>query len=147
MKRVKKKEESRRPYYKKVRRRLLLFHIAKAGKRVPLLFPFLPIPYLFQRLLRRLPPSYLTRDRLESREEKSLRHVAMVAKRLDDNKPKTWVHTVSNFIDLIQFHFKFVKCWRNFLGLNSKVLKKKKKIFVLCSPTLSSGSMKLGSFM
>ena len=41
------------------------------------------------------------------REEKSLRHVVMVAKFLDDNKSKTslkkWVQTVSNFIDLIQF--------------------------------------------
>ena len=42
------------------------------------------------------------------REEKSLRRVAMVAKFLNDNKPKTslmkWILTVSNFIDLIQFH-------------------------------------------
>ena len=42
------------------------------------------------------------------REEKSLRRVAMVAKFLDDNKPKTWlkkwIRTASNFIDLIQFH-------------------------------------------
>ena len=41
------------------------------------------------------------------REEKSLRHVAMVAKFLDDNKPKTslikWICTVSNFDDLIAF--------------------------------------------
>ena len=40
--------------------------------------------------------------------EKSLRHVAMVVKFLDDNKPKTslekWIHTLSKFIDLIQFH-------------------------------------------
>ena len=37
-------------------------------------------------------------------EEKSLRHVTMVAKFLDDNKPKTslkkWNRTVSDFIDL-----------------------------------------------
>ena len=45
-------------------------------------------------------------------------HAAMVAKFLDDNKPKTWICTVPNFIDLS--HFQFVKCWRNFLGLNSK---------------------------
>ena len=45
------------------------------------------------------------------REEKSLRHVATVAKFLDDNKPKTSleinkkrIRTVSNFDDLIQFH-------------------------------------------
>ena len=40
-------------------------------------------------------------------EEKSLRHLAMVAKFLDDRKPKTslkkWIRTVSDFIDLIQF--------------------------------------------
>ena len=44
---------------------------------------------------------------MSSYREKSLRQVAMVAKYLDDNKPKTsikkWVRTVSNFIDLIQF--------------------------------------------
>ena len=44
-----------------------------------------------------------------NREEKSLRHVAMVANFLNDNKLKTslkkWKRTVSNFIDLIQFHF------------------------------------------
>ena len=43
-----------------------------------------------------------------NREEKSLRHVAMVAKFLEDNKTKTplkkWIRTVSKFIDLIQFH-------------------------------------------
>ena len=42
---------------------------------------------------------------LINREEKSLRHVAMVAKFLDDNKPKTSlkkrIRTVSNFDDLI----------------------------------------------
>ena len=47
--------------------------------------------------------------KLANREEKSLRHVAMVATFLDDNKPKTslkkWNGTVSNFIDLIYFHF------------------------------------------
>ena len=44
-----------------------------------------------------------------SEKEKSLRHVVMVAKFLNDNKPKTWlkkwIRTVSNFIDPIQFHF------------------------------------------
>ena len=39
-----------------------------------------------------------------NREEKSLRHVAMVAKFLDDNRSKTCIRTASNFIDLIQFH-------------------------------------------
>ena len=45
---------------------------------------------------------------IDNREEKSLRHVAMVAKVLDDNKPKTSlkrrIRTASNFIDFIQFH-------------------------------------------
>ena len=44
---------------------------------------------------------------LANREEKLLCHVAMVAKFLDENKPKTslkkWICTVSNFIDLVQF--------------------------------------------
>ena len=43
-----------------------------------------------------------------NREEKSLRHVAMVTKFPDDNKPKTslktWIRTASNVIDLIQLH-------------------------------------------
>ena len=51
-------------------------------------------------------------------QEKSLRHVAMVAKGLDDNKPK--IHLKSK-LALFQtsstlFNFiSFVKCWRNFL--------------------------------
>ena len=56
----------------------------------------------------------------------------MVAKFLDDNKPKTslikWIRRVSNFIDL-------VKCWQNFLGLNPKrpylSLQKEKENFML----------------
>ena len=52
--------------------------------------------------------------------EKSLRHVAMVAKFLDDNKRKTsykkLIRTVSNFIDLTEFHF----IWGKFLGLKPK---------------------------
>ena len=47
--------------------------------------------------------------KLANRKEKSLRHVAMVATFLDDNKPKTSLKksncTVSKFIDLIYFHF------------------------------------------
>ena len=43
-----------------------------------------------------------------SREEKSLRHVAVVAKYLDNHKPKTslkrCIRTASNFIDLNQIH-------------------------------------------
>ena len=56
----------------------------------------------------------------------------MVAKFLDDNKPKTslikWIRSVSNFIDL-------VKCWQNSLGLNPKgpylSLQKEKENFML----------------
>ena len=45
-----------------------------------------------------------------NREEKSLRHMAMVAKFLDDNKLKChlhckkWIRTSSNFIDLISLN-------------------------------------------
>ena len=43
------------------------------------------------------------------REEKPLRHIVMVTKFLDDNKPKTslkkWICTISNFMDIILFHF------------------------------------------
>ena len=50
-----------------------------------------------------------------NREEKSLRHVAMTAKFLDDNKTKTplkkWIRTVSKFIDLNSVSFKIVWDW------------------------------------
>ena len=36
------------------------------------------------------------------------------------NSLKQRIRTVSNLIDLIQFQLKFVKCWRNFRGLNPK---------------------------
>ena len=49
------------------------------------------------------PPLFLLLDR----EEKSLRHVAMVAQFLEVNKPKTspkkWIRTASNFIDLLNW--------------------------------------------
>jgi len=51
-----------------------------------------------------------------NREEKSLRHVAMVAKFLDDNKPKKWIRTPSNFIGLIHFHFYLANVGEIFLG-------------------------------
>ena len=48
-----------------------------------------------------------TKQRNGGHIERSLRHVAMVAKFLDDNKPKTslkkWIRAVSNFVDLVQF--------------------------------------------
>ena len=50
-------------------------------------------------------PSDMYNPRLTNGEEKSLRHVAMVVKVLDDNKPiKSFKSTISNFTDLIQFH-------------------------------------------
>ena len=56
-----------------------------------------------------------------------LRHVAMVAKFLDDNKLKTslkkWILTVSNFIHLI------VKCWRNFSWFECESVEKEKENF------------------
>ena len=58
-----------------------------------------------------------------NREEKSLRHVAVVAKFLDDNTPKKslikWIRTVSNFMDFIQFHV-ICQILAKFLGLNPK---------------------------
>ena len=55
-------------------------------------------------------PLYLSPDLFWpfNREEKLLRHVVMVAKFLDDNKPKMsptkWIRTSLNFIQLIQFY-------------------------------------------
>ena len=56
---------------------------------------------------------------LVNREEKSLRHVAMVAKFLDDNKPKR--HLKSGFAQFQTFSILFSFIWfvkggRNFLG-------------------------------
>ena len=51
-------------------------------------------------------PTYLSSRRnmtLESGWLKSLRHVAMVAKFVDETSFKKWVWTVSNFLDRIQF--------------------------------------------
>ena len=53
------------------------------------------------------------------RDEKSLRHDAMVAKFLDDNEPK--IRTFSNFIDRIQFHLT-CQMLAIFSGLNPKGL-------------------------
>ena len=75
------------------------------------------------------------------REEKSLRHVAMVAKFLDDNKP---IKSLKSLFALFQsspilFTFiKFGKSWRNFLWdriYRYLSLGKKATIFVLCSPS------------
>ena len=59
----------------------------------------------------------------QNREEKSLRHVAMVVKFLDDNEQKR--HLKSEFTlfqnsSILFNFFSFLKCWQNFLGLNPK---------------------------
>ena len=79
-----------------------------------------------------------------NREEKSLRHIAMVAKFLDDNKLKChlhckkWIRTTSNFIDLISFHL-ICQMLAKFSGLNRKrpygKFRKRKTKF-LCSAHL-----------
>ena len=72
-------------------------------------------------------------------EQKWLRHIAMAAKFLDDNKPK--IHskskccTVSNFIDLIQFHL-ICQILAKFSGVESKrtisEFRKRKRNFLCC---------------
>ena len=56
-------------------------------------------------------------------ERSHLCHLVMVAKFLEDNKPKKslkeWICTVSSFIDLIQFHLTYYMLG-NFLGLSPK---------------------------
>ena len=83
-----------------------------------------------------------------NREEKSLRHIAMVAKFWDDNKLKRhlhckWIRTSSNFIDLISFHL-ICQMLAKFSGLKwiwpYVSLEKEKQNFCV-------GCMKLGSFM
>ena len=72
-----------------------------------------------------------------SREEKSLCHVANVAKFLDDNRPKMslkkWIRILSNFIDHIQFHL-ISQMLAKFSGVESertasKLRKKKRRKF------------------
>ena len=84
-------------------------------------------------------PTWLEQDiSVKNREEKSLRHVAMVAKFLDDNTPKTslkkWICTVSNFIDLILFHL-ICQMLANVSGIESeRIVSKlrKRKRFLCC---------------
>ena len=73
---------------------------------------------------------------LRDREEKSLRHFAVVEKVLDDNKPKKslkrWIRFATNFIDLIQFYL----IWEIFASFSqvesektvSKFRKRKKQL-------------------
>ena len=75
------------------------------------------------------------------REEKSLRHVAMVAKFLDDKKP------ISNFIDLIQFHL-ICQMLAKFSGLNPNgpyvSLEKEKETFCVVLAYSIKRRVKLG---
>ena len=70
-----------------------------------------------------------------TREYKSLRHVAMVAKFLDDNKPKTSLKTFSDsFINLVQFQL-ICQMLATFSGVKSertvcKIRKRKKNCVV-----------------
>ena len=81
------------------------------------------------------------------REEKSLCHIAMVAKFLDDNKPKASlkkrIHTVTNLIDLIQFHL-ICHMLAKFQGLNPKgqyLSLEKKRQFLCCAHLLHKAGM------
>ena len=76
-------------------------------------------------------------NRTDNREDKSLRHVAMVAQFLDDNKPISHfksTHTISNFTNLIQFYLiwqlsaKFSS--RPYLSLSK--FRKRKRQFLCC---------------
>ena len=74
----------------------------------------------------------------QNREEISLRHVAMVAKFLGDNKPKNVTLAVSDIIDLVHFQL-ICQMLAIFSGLNPKgtyLILEKEKTSVLCSPSL-----------
>jgi len=83
-----------------------------------------------------------------NREEKSLRHVVMKAKFRDDNKAKTslkkWIRTVSNFIDLIQFHL-ICKILAKLSEVESErtvsELRKRKRKFLCCVHQLHKAGM------
>ena len=85
----------------------------------------------------------------------SLCHVAVVEKFLDENKPKTSLKSEFALFQTTTILFNlnfilFVKCWRNFSGFESertlsKFRKRQRKNSMLCSPTLLSGRVKLGS--
>jgi len=83
-----------------------------------------------------------TKATILKRDEKSLRQVAMVAKFLDDNKPKASltksICTVSNFIDVTRFHL-ICKILVKLSGVEPERtvsgLEKEKENFVLCLPT------------
>ena len=78
-----------------------------------------------------------------NRGEKTLSHVATVAKFLDDNKPKIslkiWIRTVSDLVNLTQVHL-ICQVLAKFSGVESErtasKLRKRPFIFVLCSRTI-----------
>ena len=83
----------------------------------------------------------------------SLCHVAMVEKFLNENKPKTSLKGEFALFQTTSILFNFilfVKCWGNVSGVESertvsKFRKRQRKNSMLCSPTLLSGRVKLGS--
>ena len=74
-----------------------------------------------------------------NRKEKSLRHVAMVAKFLDDNKPKKLLKSLFALLHRsYSISFNLANLGEIFFGTVSIVIyvqKKKATMFVLCSPT------------
>ena len=74
-------------------------------------------------------------QQVSNRAEKSLRHVAMVAKTLDDNKPKTslkeWIRTLTNFIGLIQFHLIFQMLAKFYKVVSERTVSKFTKIICM----------------
>ena len=79
------------------------------------------------------------------------RHVAMVAKFLDDKKPQMGTRTDSKFIDLIQFHLICQMLAKYFLGLSSKGpyvnFEIEKHNFCVVFTYYIKRGIKLGSFM
>ena len=82
-------------------------------------------------------------SKMGNRGERSLSHVATVAKFQDDNISKTslkiWIRTVSNLVNLIQFHL-ICQILAKFSRVESEStaskLRKRPCIFVLCSRTI-----------
>ena len=76
---------------------------------------------------------------IQNREEKQIRHVAIVAKFLYDNKPNgclnmKWFCAFSNSIDLFQFHL-ICQMLAKFSGVESETTEWCEKKNVMCSPT------------
>ena len=79
----------------------------------------------------------------------SLCHVAMVAKFLDENKPKTSLKREFALFQTTSIFFYLSNVGEIFLGLNPKgpylSLEKDNENSMLCSSTLLNGRVKLGS--